>query len=142
MVCYRPFHRYVVLGWVSLLSLALLCAQGARLHIHWVDCGQTSTLDPAHVPADTEHQQHAKVHLVTQYTHRMHAGDGLSVLDLSPEGLLKKLSDAPLFLAIVALVILRLAVVSRQALPRRLEPWVKHRCHCGLSPPLRAPPTP
>jgi hypothetical protein len=143
MVSYRPFYRFVMLFWVTLLSLAILCAQGTRLHIHFVDCGKIPSTNSEHMQTPTGHHQHAKVHLVSEKAHWMHTSDGLSVLDMSPEGLLTKSFGIALLLAIfVSLLILYVPVLAPLTFRRQQDCQVKVRHQYNLSPPLRAPPTP
>ena len=140
MMRYRSFNRFVMLFGVALLSLAMLCAQGTRLHVHFVDCGQPSSMGLAPIHVNELHHQHAQVHLVTQAAQRMHASDGLSVLDLSPDGLPSKFSWSQLLLAVFGLLILRLPALIRQCFPRRAQRRSLSYCHYSFSPPLRAPP--
>ena len=139
----RSFHRYVMRFWVILLSLVILCAQGNRLHIHFVDCGQTPYTNSGHTQPTAEHYQHPKIHLVTQKSHWMHSSDGLSVLDMSPEGLLTKPFGIDLLFAIVvSLLILYTPVLVALTFGRLPDCVVKVHRQYNLSPPLRAPPTP
>jgi hypothetical protein len=129
-----------MLCWVTLLSLTMLCAQGTRLHIHFIDCGKTASMDSAHLQTIPELHQHAKIHLVTQDAHWMHASDGLSVLDMSPEGLMGKALGIELLFVIVGLLLIYLPVMIGQSFSRPPDSPFKIHSHYSLSPPLRAPP--
>jgi hypothetical protein len=135
-------NQSVSLIGIMLLSLMLVCAQGSRLHIHFLDCEHPSNPASALTVDADPHPPHAKIHLVTQDVHVMHASDGLSELDISPQGLLQK---SPAFNMLMPLI-LSLFIFIGPIGSDRVFPLP--RCRGGivhwrytLSPPLRAPPT-
>ncbi|MEN8167540.1 MAG: hypothetical protein ABFR65_08705 [Pseudomonadota bacterium] len=133
--------KYTSVTGALLLCLALLCAQGTRLHVHFLDCEHAAATGLATTDDNHGHAQHSKIHLVTDNSHHHHSETEMSELDVSPQGLLKKLPGInSLFLAIVCIFTLLLPVFTRQAVQRHSGSRFKTLRYYALSPPLRAPP--
>lgn len=138
----RRINRQTLLVWCLLLSLLLLCAQGVTMHIHIVDHAHDKYLDHSHFIGETSDHSHiSKAHLSNDTFHNDHHNEAVTEIDVTPEGVLKNLSNNIIALALFALLlILVLPITSRQ---------VRHRIHKNpstlyhyylISPPLRAPP--
>lgn len=143
MILLRQMKKRTLFLWVFLLSTALLCAQGVKLHVH--SFGQEHDHDQqySHIAAEAvaEHSHLSEAHLSTDISHGDHHDEVVSELDASPDGLLKKVSSNILTLALLATVfILLLPTFYQQTFHRRRDknsflPW-----RYLFSPPLRAPP--
>lgn len=124
-----------------MLSIALLCAQGVKLHVHDLDHGHDQ--QHAHTPAEgtAEHSHLSTAHLSSDISHTDHHDEIASEVDASQDGLLVKISNSIFLLAILAYAfIVFLPGFYRFTFSRRREnntniPWRYH-----ISPPLRAPP--
>ena len=116
--------------WVLYLAVALVFAQGARLHMHIYDH------DP--VTSDHAHQEQAHFHYEAP---EMGHPDEVAEIDFSQQGLLKSLSFGSLVIALFVVVIV---ILSSRLLTR--VPWRSDRRGplaswlFRLRPPLRAPP--
>lgn len=127
--------------WAVLLSVALLCAQGVKLHVH--DLNHDHDQQHSHSPAEgTVNHSHLSVaHLSSDTSHVDHHEEVVTEIDTSQDGLLIKVSSSISLLALLATVLtLLLPGFNRYTfLPRRENgtniPWRYH-----ISPPLRAPP--
>jgi len=131
--------------WSILLSLSLVFAQGATLHVHDMDHEHHTHHNHGHEVIDSahpaEHSHASKAHFSLDASHNDHHDDITSEVDVSPNGLLKASSAHVLFFAIIAFSLLL-------TLPARVGQAVRYRgdsdlfhYHCYLfSPPLRAPP--
>lgn len=139
------FHRKTknrtLYFWAILLSMALLCAQGVKLHVH--DLDHDHDQQHGHIPAEdtVEHSHLSVAHLSSDISHADHHEEVVSEIDASQDGLLIKLSSSISLLAILATVFtLLLSGFYRYRFYLRREndsniPWRYH-----MSPPLRAPP--
>ncbi len=133
--------KYTSILWALLISLTLLCAQGTRLHVHYLDCEHASATGLTTTDDNHGHAQHSKIHLVTDSSHHHHSKTEMSELDVSPQGLLKKLSSIDsLLLVIVSLFTLLLPKFTRLAVQQHHDSRLKTLRRYVLSPPLRAPP--
>lgn len=139
MILFRQTKKRNLFLWALLLSIALLCAQGVKLHVHSLDHDQQHS----HIATEAaaEHSHLSEAHLSTDVSHSDHHDEVVSELDVSSHGLLKKVSSSVLTLALlVTMFALLLPAFYRQTFHRRRDidtilPWRYH-----LSPPLRAPP--
>ena len=123
-----------------LLCLMWLFVQGAKLHVHYQDCGHVPAVNGLASNSFEQHPTHARVHLVTDSAQHSHDMTGLSELDLSPEGLLKNLAGlGELLLAVIGVCLLLLPLFApiRWQPPRQAAPQPWRYIHC---PPPRAPP--
>jgi hypothetical protein len=133
--------KYTSMPWALLLCLTLLCVQGTRLHVHYLDCEHEASTGLTTADDNHGHAQHSNIHLVTDSSHHHHSKTGMSELDVSPQGLLKKLSSIDsLLLAIVSIFTLLLPGFTRQAVQQHHDSRFKTLRRYVLSPPLRAPP--
>ncbi len=134
MTFFRFINKRALLLWSLLLSLSLLCAQGAELHVHNLDRGHEhghAHLSKAHFIHDDHHDT---------FHDTLHNSGVISELDISPDGAVKNTNH---FFAIVVVIFLLILMIFSPA--RRLA----GRCRGSefifwgrydLSPPLRAPP--
>lgn len=134
----QPKKRTLFL-WTLFLSIALLCAQGVKLHVHSLDHDHDQ--QHSHITAKAKHSHLSEAHLATDISHGDHHDEVVLELDVSSSGLLKKVSSNSLTLALLVTVFaLLFSAFYQQTLHRRhnkyaILPWRYH-----LSPPLRAPP--
>ncbi len=136
----RDFKQNLTAISALLLCLVLLSVQGAKLHVHYLDCGHEPSTGPMATHESGRHPTHTKVHLVTDNSHHAHPKAGMSELDLSPQGLLKNLPGiGNLILAVICICLLLLPVFIRLKQRQRYTP-PPHSWRYALSPPLRAPP--
>jgi len=140
MITLRHMKKPTLYVWAFLLSVALLCAQSVKLHVHnFVDHDQQDN----HITTElvTPHSHLSELHLSVDVSHIDHHDEVLLELDASPDGLLKKLGNNILTLALLASLFSLLLVGFYQQILRRYRdneaiiPWRYH-----FSPPLRAPP--
>lgn len=128
----RPSKSTVLnIVWVAVLTVALLLMQGTRLHIH----------AHAHGPAILDHAHQHQVHFAHETLEDPTHPDQLSQVDLSVQGVCKKLFNGSLLAAVLFAVITLLALDGGGNGPRpagRRVPFTPRLS--GLVPPLRAPP--
>ncbi len=128
---FRQLNRRTLLLWSLLLSLALLCAQGATLHIH---SDQTHNGDHDHIAAPLN-----KPHSALDISHNEHH-DG-SEIDLSADGLLKNTLNKVFTIALFTLFFtLLIFSSSRQFTHHYRKNKLILYSYYLFSPPLRAPP--
>jgi len=139
---FRRINRPTLLLWSLLLSLFLLCSQGATLHLHTLDHSQDEHLNHSHAADEaSDHAHLSKAHYAHDRSHDEHHDAVLSEVDVSPNGVLKKLSNNTLALALFAILFtLLLPAPLRQVVHRHRESRLAPLEHYLLSPPLRAPP--
>ncbi len=141
MIFFRQTKKRTLFLWALFLSIALLCAQDVKLHVHNLDHNHGQQQSHIATKAAAEHSHLSEAHLSIDVSHGDHHDEVLSELDVSSYGLLKKVSNSVLTLALLVTVFaLLLAAFYRQTFHRRRDkdailPWQYH-----LSPPLRAPP--
>lgn len=148
MFIFRKMKKRSLLLWTLLLSMALLCAQGVKLHVHSLDQEHDQELRHSHIAVEittghshTDHSHLSKAHLSTDISHSDHHEEMISELDVTPYGLMKKVSSYVLTLALLtALLALLVPGYYRQVIrhDRIKDSYLSWRYH--LSPPLRAPP--
>lgn len=131
---FHRINRRTLLLWNLLLSLSLLCLQGAALHVH--------DLDHAHVADEASGHTHlSKAHYAHDRSHDEHHDTVIFKVDVTPDGVLKKLFNDTLTLALFAfLFTLLLSGSLRQVVHRHRESKSLLHGRYLLSPPLRAPP--
>ncbi|MCF6336458.1 MAG: hypothetical protein L3J84_00695 [Gammaproteobacteria bacterium] len=130
--------------WALLLSLALLCAQGTKLHVHNLDHGHNNHLinDHTHDAIDkaANHSYLSKAHFTHDTSHDHH-GSVVSEVDISPDGVLKNTNNSVFSIALFALFFTLITFISsRQLVQRCRESKLTLHSDYLLSPPLRAPP--
>ncbi len=136
MNSFRRINNRTLLGLSLLLSLALLCAQGVRMHVHELDSSHSHLIDKT-----DGHENLSKAHFAHDTSHSEGHDNVVSEVDISPAGLLKNLYNNISVIAIFALFITLFWFVSAPQLmqyQRERKPIV-HRYY-AFSPPLRAPP--
>lgn len=133
-------QKRTLIIWVFLLSIALLCAQGVKLHIHNFahdhEPHQSLALEVA-----TEHLHQSDIHLTTDVSHADHHDEVVSEQNANPQALLKKISSYGPMLAIfvIAFTFLLHSFKVITLHYRRDNDLIITRRYI-LSPPLRAPP--
>jgi len=137
----RQIDRRTLLLWALLLSLALLCSQGIRLHIHnhGHDHTHTDSIDGAD---DHGHLSNlSNPHFAHDTSHNDHHNGTIFEMDISPDRVSKTPSDnifaVVLFTFFFTLIT---SVFSRQLVQCRRESRLVLHKYYTLSPPLRAPP--
>ncbi len=142
MEFFRRINRRRLLQWSLLLSLLLLCSQGATLHVHNLDHGHDGHLQHTHTTDEGgAHTRLSKAHYAHDRSHAEYHDNIVSEVEVAPEGVLKSLSSKILTLALLAILFtLLLPAPSRQLPHRRRESRLTLHRHHLLSPPLRAPP--
>ena len=138
MDSFRQANRWRLLLWGLFLSLALLCAQGAKLHTHNFDHGCNDYHSCSHSIDKTE----AHAHFTYDTSHKEHHDGALSKIDISPDQLFKNTHYKKLFaIALFALFFALMAFISsRQPVQRCQKSKLTLKDYYLLSPPLRAPP--
>ena len=137
----RRLQKFTSVAATMLLCLMLLCAQGQRLHVHYLDCEEEPPSDQTAAFVVHGHADHSKVHLITDDAHHHHIKAGMMELDISPQGLLKHISGSdPMLLVIIYVLILLLPGFTRLLRSNHHNHRVSFHQYYALSPPLRAPP--
>ena len=127
--------------WALLISVALLCNQSVKLHIHDLDHAHDQHLNHDSGLGMEEHSHSANAHLVIDNSHSDHHADIVAEIDTSPSAVLAKISNTLLTLAflvsILAFLLPRFYVhkIYRRAINDTVTLWRYH-----FSPPLRGPP--
>ncbi len=147
MNSFRQIDRRTLLLWVLLLSLALLCAQGAKLHVHNLDHGQDNHHNDYHshthdaIDEVVDHGHLSKAHFTHDTSHNDHHDGVVSEVDVTPDGLLKNTNNNVFAIALFVLFFTLITFVSsRQSVQRCRERKLVRHSRYVLSPPLRAPP--
>lgn len=136
---FRQTSKRTLFLWTLLLSIALLCSQGIKLHVHNLDHNHEHS--HAGLQSTTDHSQLSKVHLSTDITHEDHHDEVMSEIDISLYGFMKKVSNGLLTLALfVTLFTLLYTGFYRKTFYRRSNKIVLIPWRYINSPPLRAPP--
>ena len=143
MFLFRQTKKRTLFLWTLLLSMALLCAQSVKLHVHSLDHDHDQNQQHSHittVPA-SNHSHLSDAHLSTDVSHGDHHDEVVSELDASPYGLLKKVSDSVLTLALLTTVFtFLLAGFYHHTFHHRRDKNIVLAWRYLFSPPLRAPP--
>ena len=118
--------------WLFYLAVALVFIQGARLHVHVYN----------HDSATSGHVHQEQAHFSYDNYDASETGhpDKAVVIDLSQQGLLKKLSFGSLVIALFVAVIVILSPRLLTRVPWRHDRRVPPVSWLFLRPPLRAPP--
>lgn len=141
MTFFRQTKKHTLFLWILLLSTVLLCAQGVKLHVHSFGHDHDQRHSHIALEVEVEHSHLSEVHLSTDVSDDDHHDEAVSELDLSPSGLLKKVSNSVLTLALLATVLtLLFPGFYQQIVHRRRDKDVFLPWRYLLSPPLRAPP--
>ena len=127
--------------WALLISVALLCNQSVRLHIHDLDHAHDQLLTHDSAEGIEEHSHSTNAHLVFDNSHSEHHTDIVAEIDTSPSAVLAKISNTVLTLAFLVSILAFL-------LPRFYEHKIYRRTindtitlwRYQFSPPLRGPP--
>ncbi len=139
----RNFLKCTRAWWIAMLVPALVFVLCNQLHIH---------LHDGHSHSDKGYQQHShknelhnahygNIHEDGNGFNQHHIGMETTVVDISPDGLIKYLSSVLLDFALVSTFILFFSPLTKTRRLRRIDsstpliPWRR-----GLSPLLRAPP--
>ena len=111
------------------------------MHVHGFDHGHHSHHhDPLDV-GNSDHMHTSEIHFANDKTHVDHHGGVIQELDISQDGLLKKVSNVVLTLAFfAALFFILLPGLIRRTYQRRRDPKLRLPNRYLHSPPLRAPP--
>jgi hypothetical protein len=141
MIFPQRMHKRTLFLWVLLLSIALLCAQGVKLHVHNFghDHEQRHSIPPE---LATEHLHQAGIHLTTDMSHADHHDEEVSEQGINLQALLKKISNyAPMLAMFVIALTFFLHSFKVLILHTRRDRDVTITRRYILSPPLRAPPS-
>lgn len=142
---FRQLQKPTLLLWTLYLSVAILCAQGVKLHVHGFEHEHGSShhdqIDVGIDTGTTDHSHVVGIHLSNDITHVDHHGGVIPEVDISPDGLLKKVSSVVLTLALVAIFFtLFLPGLIRESNQYYRNTKLRLSRHYYYSPPLRAPP--
>ncbi len=139
---FHKTNKRTQLLWMAFLSIALLCSQGMKFHLHGLD-HDVDGRHHAHQSVAAEHANMtlSNLHPLNDLSHLDHHDQKVSEIDLSQNGLLKNLvSKVPALAFLVSICSILLSVYIRDTNfhhPKNdvVTYWVHH-----FSPPLRAPP--
>jgi hypothetical protein len=140
MIFFQRMQKRTLFLWVLLLSIALLCAQGVKLHVHSFghDHEQRHSIAPE---VATEHLHQNDIHLTTDMSHAGHHDEVVSEQGVNSQALLKKISSYGSMLAIFVIAFtFFLHSFNVLTLHTRRDKDVIIIRRYILSPPLRAPP--
>ncbi len=139
---FRRILRRTLLLWSLLLSLSLLCGQGIKLHAHNLGHDHDESIVHTHAADEvSDHSRLSRSHYAHDTSHSEHHSDVVSDVDVTPDGVWKKLSSNMLTLALFTLLfVLVLSAPLRQRVHRYRESKSILFRRYLLSPPLRAPP--
>ena len=152
MIIFNQITKPALYLFTLILSVAILCAQGVRLHIHSLAQEHNHELQQhshnSHTAAETPiknsqalHSHQSKIHPVSDISHSDHHDEMISELDASPDGFLTKVNSNLLILALLSsLFTLLLVNFYQKILLRYREETVIFPRRFLFSPPLRAPP--
>lgn len=142
MINFRHTNKKTLLLWSLILSLAILFAQGTKLHVH--DLGPDHKNTPDHHQAINDSNDPvnlSKLHFSHDNSHSEHLHDIVAEVDASPTGLLKNsINKVYSVFFLVTIFSFFLFFPSQPVIQRRLENTIFPRKHYALSHPLRAPP--
>lgn len=134
----RKTKKSTLYLWVALLSLALLCAQGVKLHVHSLGHDHHNHHDQLLVDGHT----HVSIaHLSLDDSHVDHHDQVIYESDASPDCMLTKIfNNIPLTALLTLLFVLLLSGIRRHTyMRRRDDDCIKARWP-HFTPLLRAPP--
>lgn len=137
---FRQTKKQTLFLWILLISIALLCAQGVKLHTHFLDHEHNQQHSHDSIGVTAEHAHLSDSHLSTDVSHGDHHGEVVLELDASPDGVLKKGSSSvpmlALFAAILSFLLFNFAPLALQR--RGNDITIPQQFF--ISPPLRGPP--
>ena len=128
--------------WAFMITIALLCNQSVKLHIHDLDHAHDQLLTHDSAEGIEEHSHSTNAHLVFDNSHSEHHADIVAEIDTSLNAVLEKISTIVLTLAFLASIFAFLLTrfyehkIYRRTINDTVILWRYH-----LSPPLRAPPS-
>lgn len=128
--------------WMAFLSIALMCSQGMKFHLHGLDHGDDD-LHRAHqsVAVEHEHMTLSNLHSLNDLSHVDHHHEIVFEIDASKNVLLKNIAGkVPALALLVSIFPLLLTVFIRDISFRSPRSDVEAYWSHHLSPPLRAPP--
>ena len=149
MIIFNQITKPALYLLTLILSVAIVCAQGVRLHVHSLDQDHNHELQQqSHTTTETlkqfTQQQHShpeKIHPASDISHSDHHDQVISELDVSPDAFLTKIISNILILAILSSIFTFLPVnFYQQLLQRYRKETVIISQRFLFSPPLRAPP--
>ena len=142
MNSFRQMSRQALLVWSLLLCVALLGAQGVKLHIHHLDHGSDNQHSHSHTIDEAgDHRHLSQAHFTHDISHDTHHDGAVSEVDISPDGILKNINSSAFAVTLSSLLLtLMIFVSSRQRVQRYRESKLILYRYYLLSPPLRAPP--
>ena len=140
---FRQTRIRYLLPWALLLSMAIVCAQGVKLHIHDISHDHEKKQQHSHISTkiEVEHSHLSIAHLSTDVSHVDHHDEVVSELDINPDSLVKKISSSALLLALFSIAVTLFFAIFLELILypcRGVNTFLPGR-HL-LSPPLRAPP--
>lgn len=134
MLFLKNLHKFRM-WWVLFLSLALLCAQSVKLHVHDLDHTHTSS------ESVINHSHTSEFHLSVDVSHAEYHHQAMPEIDLGMSALLNNISAKMITLALlVTLIILCLHSLYPVSFSRRRRVAANAFSRYHFSPPLRAPP--
>ncbi len=140
MIFWRTKKRTLFLLSI-LLSIAILCAQGVKLHVHSLDHDHEQQHSNISSLGVAEHSDMSLAHLSADISHTDHHDEAVSEIDASPDGLLKKgASNIPEMALLAAIFTSLLLGFYQHTFHRRRDNEAIFRWRYHFSPPLRAPP--
>lgn len=112
---FQKKNKSTQLLWMAFLSIALMCSQGMKFHLHGLDHGDD---DPhrAHqsVAVEHEHMTLSNLHSLNDLSHVDHHNEIVSEIDTSKNALLKNIAGkVPALAFLVAVLSLLLSVFIR-----------------------------
>jgi hypothetical protein len=138
---FRQMKKPILLISTILLAIAILCAQGVKLHVHNFGHDHQQQFSSISSEVVTEHSHISDIHLTTDASHADHHNEVISEQNASPQALLKQISnDGPMLAVFVIAFIFLLYSAYVITLHRRFDINIAIARRYILSPPLRAPP--
>ena len=156
MIFFRRLKKQTLLFWIFLSLITLLGAQSITLHIHTLGHAHNHELQSEHglgnslelvtqhsdKQSQIEHSHVSAPHLSNDSVHGSHDNQIVYEVDLSPDGVLKKVSNLVLnIIFLAAFLILILAEFSKPVFRYFRKTKLLLAWRYVLSPPLRAPPS-
>lgn len=128
-------NKKTYLLWAIFLSLAIVCAQSVKLHVHNIEH------DHSPVESAIEHSHVSEFHLSVDISHAEYHHEVMPEIDLGMNALIKDISDKVITLALLVTVLaLFLYSFYSNSFFRRRRIDAVFYWRYNLSPPLRAPP--
>ena len=140
MIYHRKTKKSTRCLWVVLLSLALLCNQGVKLHVHSLGHDHHNHHDHQGQLLVGDHTHVSIAHLSLDNSHSDYHNQVIYESDACPDCLMTKFYKAPLTALLIVLFILLLIGVYRHTLKRLCDGNALFLYRFHFAPPLRAPP--